>query len=451
MVFDAARRELGPTLPRRGVGSAEALRRVTRIVSHLGLDLSHPFSAAHLQPPVLEVAVDADRLASASNASMDTYDSGPGTLEVERWVVDSLARLAGLPDPATGVMTPGGSMSNLMALMLARDAAAARDGLDVREHGAASLLRPVVLCSELAHFSVQRACAALGLGEGAVVAVPVDEAHRMRTDLLAAELARPDRTPVAVVATAGTTDHGAVDPLPELAELTARHGVWLHVDAAYGFGTLFSRRLAPLLDGITRADSITLDLHKLGWVPAAASVLLVRDPDAFRATDRTVDYLIPDDDVDAGLAGLLGRSLQTTRRPDCLKVAATLQAYGTDGLGRMVEHCHELARVAARAVEADPRLELVADPRLTTVLFRCVPTREVCPDALQARVRRDLLTSGRALVGRTTVRLDGERRTVLKLTLVNPGTDASDVAALLDLVAETGQRLSAVVGEEVVA
>jgi L-2,4-diaminobutyrate decarboxylase len=361
-------------------------------------------------------------------------------------VVDSLARLAGLPDSATGVMTPGGSMSNLMALMLARDAAASHDGLDVREHGAASLLRPVVLCSELAHFSVQRACAALGLGEGAVVAVPVDEAHRMRTDLLATELARTDRTPAA-----GTTDHGAVDPLPELAELTAQHGVWLHVDAAYGFGALFSRRLAPLLDGITRADSITLDLHKLGWVPAAASVLLVRDPDAFRATDRTVDYLIPDDDVDAGLAGLLGRSLQTTRRPDCLKVAATLQAYGTDGLGRMVEHCHELARVAARAVEADPRLELVADPRLTTVLFRCVPTREVCRDALQARVRRDLLTSGRALVGRTTVGLDGERRTVLKLTLVNPGTDASDVAALLDLVAETGQRLSAEVGEEVVA
>lgn len=441
-VLAAAREALGPVLPRSGVGDRRALDRLARLTGELGLDLTHPFAAAHLQPPVLEVAVEADRLASGGNASMDTYDSGPATLAVEGWVVDGLARLAGLPDDAAGVMTPGGSMSNLLGLMLARDAAVARDGSDARSAGVGALVRPVVLCSELAHFSVHRACAALGLGEDAVVTVPVDEEQRMRLDVLARELHHDDRTPVAVVATAGTTDHGAVDPLRGVARLCRDVGVWLHVDAAYGFGALFSERLRGLLDGLHLADSVTLDLHKLGWVPAAASVLLVADPAAFASTDRTVDYLIPEDDVDAGMAGLLGRSLQTTRRPDCLKVAAALQAYGTDGLGRMVDRCHDLARAAERAIAADPRLELVAGARLTTVLFRCVAPDGVDPDALQAQVRRDLVTSGRALVGRTRTPVAGESRTVLKLTLLNPGADAADIAALLDLVAETGARVA---------
>lgn len=441
-VLGAARDRLGPALPRAGVGERRALDRLGRLASELGLDLTHPFAAAHLQPPVLEVAVEADRLASAGNASMDTYDSGPATLAVEQWVVDGLARLAGLPAGAAGVMTPGGSMSNLLGLMLARDAAVARHGGDARSAGVGSLVRPVVLCSQLAHFSVHRACAALGLGEDAVVAIPVDDAQQLRVDVLRTELARTDRTPVAVVATAGTTDHGAVDPLHDIADACVERGVWLHVDAAYGFGALFSERLRGLLDGVDRADSVTLDLHKLGWLPAPASVLLVGDPAAFRSTERVVDYLIPEDDLDAGLAGLLGRSLQTTRRPDCLKVAAALQAYGTSGLGEMVDRCHDLALAAERAIAADPRLELVAGARLTTVLFRCVPPDGVDADAHQARVRRALITSGRALVGRTRTAVGGAPATVLKLTLMNPGADASDIGALLDLVAETGRRLA---------
>lgn len=433
---------LGPPLPPQGLGTEETLDRLTGLATDFGLDLSHPFAAAHLQPPVLDVAVQADALASATNASLDTYDSGPATLAVERWVLITLSALAGLPRGSTGVMTPGGSMSNLLGLMLARDTAAARDGLDIRTHGVGALVRPVVLCSEAAHFSVHRACAALGLGEEAVVPVPTDAEQRMLPDRLAAELDRDDRTPIAVVATAGTTDHGAFDPLGDVAALCRSAGVWLHVDAAYGFGAAFSGRLRHLLAGVEQADSVTLDLHKLGWVPAAASVLLVTDPHAFRSTERTVDYLMAEDDVEHGLAGLLGRTLQTTRRPDCLKVAAVLQAHGTEGLGRMVDHCHDLARAAERAVAADRRLELVSGARLTTVLFRSIAPAGVDPDRLQSEVRRELLTTGAALVGRTRACIDGEHRTVLKLTLLNPAADPTDIAALVDLVAETGVRLA---------
>lgn len=442
-VLDAARAMLGPAeLSEHGMGSDAALHWLATTQARYGLNLYHPHAAAHLQPPPLTVAVAADTLASAANASLDTYDSGPAALAIEGWVIEVLARLAGM-DGAGGVLTPGGSMSNLLALLLARDHAAGRRGIDVRRDGVAALPRPVVLASEVAHFSVQRACAALGLGEAAVHTVEVDHRYRMRPDALAARLGELSRgvTPIAVVATAGTTDFGSLDPLPEIAEVTARHGVWLHVDAAYGFGALFSDRLAPLLRGLAAADSVTLDLHKIGWQPAAASAVLVRDVACFAPLDYRVGYLNPLDDTAAGYDGLLGRSLQTTRRADALKIAATLLAHGRAGLGRMVDICHDLARHAQRRIDAEPTLELVSPAELTTVVFRYRSSRPGADSRLNAELRRRLLRSGRALVGRTMVALDGPAAPAsvcLKLTLLNPAAQPEDIDALLESVIAAG-------------
>jgi len=433
-----------PRVPSTGVGESAALDLIAGLLDEGGIDLSHPHAAAHLQPPVLQVAVDADALASASNASMDTYDSGPATLAIEQWVVRALAGLAGFGPDADGVLTPGGSISNLLAVLIARDSAAAAAGIDVRRHGVRGLHNPVVFCSELAHFSVQRACAALGLGEDAAVTIPSDEDFRMRLDLLAIELARPDRTPVAVVATAGTTDYGSIDPIAGIAALAHQYGAWVHVDAAYGFGALFSDRLAPLLAELPVADSVTLDLHKIGWQPAATSMLLVADRNRFASFDRSVDYLNPADDIDSGLDGLLGRSLQTTRRPDAVKVATTLTAYGRAGLGKMLDTCHELAHAAAARVVADSNLELLAPVTLTTVLFRVAGQGLAADlDGVQGEVRRRLLTSGRVLIGRTKVPARNGRpaAVALKLTLLNPNATATDIEELLDLVVATGHEV----------
>ncbi|MCP2258416.1 L-2,4-diaminobutyrate decarboxylase [Streptoalloteichus tenebrarius] len=444
-VLRSAADALGPAvLPLVGVGEDAALHRLARVLVGHGVDLAHPLAAAHLQPPPLAVAVAADALASAGNSSLDTYDSGPATLAVERWVVGALAGLAGLGDRADGVLTPGGSLSNLLALLLARDAAATRLGMDVRRDGVAALPGPVVLCSELAHFSVHRACAALGLGECAVRPVPVDHRRRMRVDVVAARLRRlgAGHTPLAIVATAGSTDFGVVDPLPQLAEVAAEHGVWLHVDAAYGFGALFSERLAPRLAGLELADSVTVDLHKLGWQPAAASALLTADASAFAALDREVAYLNPADDSLAGYDGLLGRSLQTTRRPDAVKIAATLLAHGRHGLGRMVDACHALAGHAQRRIAAEPELELVGPAELTTVVFRYRAPDPAWDDDVNAGLRRRLAEEGHALVGRTAVRLAGPgspRRVCLKFTLLNPTATREDVDALVDAVLDAAR------------
>jgi L-2,4-diaminobutyrate decarboxylase len=451
-VLGAASALLGPSeLANEGIGCEQALKQVAHLMVEYGLDLAHPRAAAHLQPPPLSVAVVADALASVSNASLDTYDSGPSGIAVERWLIAVLAKLSGLGARADGVLTPGGSLSNMLGLLLARDAAALRRKIDARRDGVAGLGEPVVFCSELAHFSVHRACAALGLGERAVRAVPTDGQRRMSVSALAELLAASSaQTPLAIVATAGTTDFGSIDPLPEIAALAREHKVWLHVDAAYGFGALFSERLASRLTGIELADSITLDLHKLGWQPAAASVLLVRDTSHFSALDREVAYLNPSDDTAAGLDGLLGRSFQTTRRPDALKIVSTFLAHGRCGLGDMVDICHDLARYAEQRILKEPELELVSGAELTTVVFRYRCRRRASEgraqfeDEVNGTLRRRLLERGIALIGRTTVALHvaearGPARVCLKFTLLNPTATSGDIDDLVHAVLRAGR------------
>lgn len=400
-------------LPVHGVGEAEALADLVRTVAAGAADPADPRCAGHLHCPPLPVAVAADLAASALNQSLDSWDQAPAATALEERVVTTLAALAGFPDGA-GVLTTGGTGSTYTALLLARDAAP----------------QPIrVYASTVAHFSAERAATLLGLP--AVVPLPVDGARRMDVAALRdALVSAPTRERPVVVATAGTTDFGSIDPLSDVAEATHAAGGWLHVDAAYGGGLLFSDRRRALLEGLSEADSVTLDLHKLGWQPAAAGVLLTRERDAFAPLHRRAAYLNPADDEVEGYTSLLGRSLRTTRRADVLKVAVTFRALGREGLGRLVDACCDLARHAADGVHARPELELTAEPVISTVVFRYRGSDEV-----NARLRRRLLREGAAVVGRTEV--DG--RVHLKLTLLNPEATAADVDALLDLVVSAGR------------
>jgi L-2,4-diaminobutyrate decarboxylase len=200
----------------------------------------------------------------------------------------------------------------------------------------------------------------------------------------------------------------------------------LHVDAAYGGALLFSERLRPLLAGLDRAHTVALDLHKLGWQPVAAGLLAVREADDLAVLGHRADYLNADDDTEAGLPDLLGRSLRTTRRPDILKIAVTARALGRAGLGALTEAVCDRARELAAMVADHPGLDLHGPPTISTVLFRPAGAA----DHQVAEVRRRLLTEGRAVIGRA--RLDG--RLWLKATLLNPYAGPDDFAALLKLV-----------------
>jgi L-2,4-diaminobutyrate decarboxylase len=410
------------TLPEEGIGDEAALADLVTVVAAGAADPTDPACTGHLHCPPLDVAVAADLVASALNQSLDSWDQAPAATVLEERVIAALGDLAALPG-AAGVITTGGTASTYTALLQARDASPT----PVRVHS-----------SEIAHFSADRGAHLLGLGD--VVKIRVDQQQRLDVPSLARMLAdAPEDCRPVVVATAGTTDFGSIDPLPALAALVHAHGGWLHIDAAYGGGLLFSDTHRHLLEGLELADTVSLDLHKLGWQPAAAGVLLARDPELFGPLARRAAYLNPVDDEDNGYTSLLGRSLRTTRRADVLKIAVTLRALGRRGLGDKVDACLALARYAAEAVGARPDLELVAEPVLSTVVFRYAGPDGVADDETNGRLRRSLLASGRAVVGRT----EHEGRVLLKLTLLNPDATESDVDRVLDLVVEAGRSEAA--------
>ncbi|MCP9985900.1 aminotransferase class V-fold PLP-dependent enzyme [Streptomyces sudanensis] len=423
-----------PVLPEHGTGAEEALRTLVRAVAEGSADPADPWCAAHLHCPPLAVAAAADLAAAALNPSMDSWDQAPAAAALEREVTAAVAALVyprrTAPD---ALVTSGGTESNLVALLLARERA--------RAAGAAGV---TVVCGATAHHSVRRAAWLLGLP----APVPVDcPGGRADPEAVGRALARVTG-PALVVATAGTTDEGLIDPLRRLAATAARHGAELHVDAAYGGALLFSDRLAPLLDGLESAVSVTLDLHKLGWQPVAAGFLAVPGADLLGPLSLRADYLNADDDGEAGLPDLLGRSLRTSRRPDVLKIAATLRALGRTGLGALVEHCVAAAREFAALVDAHPAVRRrPGGTGVSTVLFRPLAA-DAAPagegDALVAEVRRRLLAEGRAVVGRAVAEdADGTRRLWLKATLLHPRAAAGDLAGLLDLAAGAAARVGA--------
>ncbi|MGV4885173.1 lysine decarboxylase DesA [Streptomyces viridosporus] len=386
----------------------------------------HPRYLAHLNCPVVIPALLGEAVLSAVNSSLDTWDQSAGGTLIERKLIDWTARRIGLGPGADGVFTSGGTQSNLQALLLAREEAKSEDLAKLR-----------LFASEAGHFSVQKSAKLLGLGPDAVVPIPVDHDKRLQTVALAHELARcveAGLVPMAVVATAGTTDFGSIDPLPEIAELCAQYGVWMHVDAAYGCGLLASLKYRDRVDGIERADSVTVDYHKSFFQPVSSSAVLVRDAATLRHATYHAEYLNPRRMVTERIPNQVDKSLQTTRRFDALKLWMTLRVMGADGIGRLFDEVCDLAAEGWKLLAADPRFDVVVEPSLSTLVFRYVPAAVTDPaeiDRANLYARKALFASGDAVVAGTKV----AGRHYLKFTLLNPETTTADITAVLDLIA----------------
>ncbi|MCM0677092.1 aspartate aminotransferase family protein [Micromonospora phytophila] len=398
----------------------------------------HPRYLAHLNCPVVIPALLGEAVLSAVNSSVDTWDQSAGATLIERRLVDWTAERIGLGPAADGVFTSGGTQSNLQAMLLAREEACARVvGREAARPTRPELLsRLRVITSAAGHFSVQKAAKLLGLGADAVITVATGADRRMSTAELAREIdrcRREDLVVMAVVATAGTTDFGTIDPLARIADICAAADVWLHVDAAYGCGLLVSPTRRHLLDGIERADSVTVDYHKSFFQPVSSSALLVRDRRVLRHATWHADYLNPARMVEQRIPNQVDKSLQTTRRFDALKLWLTLRIMGPDALGALFDEVVDRAAGAWQLLTEDPRFEVVTRSQLSTVVFRYLPSgtgRHLADDA-NLYAREALAASGAALVAGTKV--DGAHH--LKFTLLNPETTLDDIAHVLDLIA----------------
>jgi L-2,4-diaminobutyrate decarboxylase len=428
-------------LPQRE-GSWDQVAETLRTVVANSVAVSNPNTAAHLHCPPLLAALAAEVVISALNQSMDSFDQAPIATVVEQKMIRWLSTEAGLPATAAGTFTTGGSQSNYMGLLLARDAFLQRHlNWSAQKSGLPPEARRMrILCSDAAHFTVEKSASQLGLGTDAVVRVDADDHFRLKSSSLRNSLKAlktQGLLPMAIVATAGTTDFGSIDPLPEIAAVAREANAWLHVDAAYGGALLFSAQHRSRLAGIENAHSIAIDFHKLFWQPIPCSAFLIRDARHFETIRLYADYLNPELHEEEGIPNLVTTSLLTSRRFDALKLWISFQTLGREKLAAMIDRTMALASHAATLVGASRDLELICEPQLSTVVFRYISSRpESDTDRINTEIPVKLFDRGVAVIGRT--RVQGPQ--CLKLTCMNPATTEANLEKLVELIRSQGQE-----------
>ena len=417
-------------LPEEGLGPA-ALDALGRVV-----ELSRPPSPrffGYVLGSGEPVAALADLLASVLNQNVTAWRSAPAAVTIERVVVGWLAEAIGCRGFA-GSLTGGGSSANLMGLAMAREARAPANAGGVEPGG-------VIYASSEVHMSIPRAAAVLGLGYSAVRHVPVDASFRMNVAELERAVeqdVRVGRRPLAVVASAGTVNTGAIDPVRPIAEVARRHGLWMHLDGAYG--ALAALAVPELFQGIELADSISLDAHKWLYQPLDCGCLLYRDAlAAQKAFSHTGDYTrsLLEDPVER--FAFFEESLELSRRFRALKPWLSLRYHGLRAYRESIRTDLALARRLASAVDARPELERLAPVELSAVCFRHRADGRRS-DAELDRWNQELLLRvvrrGRVFLSNAT--LGG--RFALRACLLNHRSTEADVDAVVSEVLAAAAR-----------
>ncbi len=397
------------SIPEWGMPWSDLLEKLLPLVQG-GMNPAHPGYLGHMDPIASTASILGDAIAAQMNNNLLSVEMSPTLSRLEQAVLRQLARQQfGLGPQSGGLLLSGGSLANLQALAVARN-----HHFPVQAHGLGVLgLRPVLLASEAAHTSLQKAAMLLGLGSEAVLPVATDAQGRMRLEAARQVLADArllGQQPFCLVATAGTTVTGSIDPLPELAVLAREAGLWFHVDASFGGALAFSDRHRDRLQGIEQADSVTFNPQKWLCVTKTCAALLVRDwagmTDCFRTA---APYMTEDDD----LINLGEVSVQGTRHADILKLWLTLCHFGRQGCGELVDRSLALAACFRRRLEQRPELEAVVEPTLNIFCIR--PRR--ADSATMLDLQRSLQRQGFFL---SLPQFQGQRW--LKAVLVNPHT-----------------------------
>ena len=425
-------------LPEKGKGFEAVLEDVKRdILPHLLRTWSTKYMP-HLHSPVLTETICSELIISCFNDSMASWDQRPAATARAESMVHGLVRLFGFPeDTSDGCFTSGGSQSNISAIIAARDwFCTERFGWDVKMNGLPpeySKLR--IYTSEISHFSMDKASHILGMGYAAVRKIPVDDRCRIDVDAFGRMLEEDVAAgliPFCAVATFGTTDFGSIDDAKGMRELCDRYGMHLHADAAYGSGLIMSERYRERISAIALCDSLTVDFHKMFLLPISCSAIIVRDRELLKCFELHADYLNREEDEEDGYINLVGKSMQTTRRFDALKVYMAFQTRGSEGFGRIIDTAVGNASYFYGRISEDPAFIAPVEPEMSSVVFALEGG-----DDLNKRVRRQLLSEG-TVIGQTVK--DG--RVMLKFTLLNPNLGPSQIDGIIERIKEIGAGLS---------
>jgi aromatic-L-amino-acid/L-tryptophan decarboxylase len=409
--------------PAEGQPFDELLERLTEDVLPFMSRGDHPRFFAYIPTSPTWPSVIGDMLATGFNIYQGAWVESAGPSEIELVVLDWFREWVGYPPAAGGILLSGGSAANMTAL-----AAAADEKLGARRHAG------TIYISTQAHSSVLRATRVLGFPAEHVRILPVDDDFQIRVDELERAIdedAAAGRRPFFVVANAGTTNTGSVDPLPELAALCAERNLWFHADAAYGGFASLTERGRRALRGLALADSITLDPHKWLYQPLEAGCCLVRDGQLLRNSF----YIAPDYLRDAEVAGdreinFSDVGIQLSRRARALKVWLSIQYFGLDAFRDTIDRCLDLTALGQRYVEESEELELLVPATLGVFCFRRKPEGiedEAELESLNCRLVADLMASGRGMVSTTTL----AGRCAVRFCVLNHSTTEDDVLEVL--------------------
>ena len=434
-------------LPERGVGLDAMLDELATVVEH-GSRISAPGFVGFITTGAATggaAAMAATAVAGGQRYTVHAFN------DLEHRSLRWLADLCGLPAGVTGVYSSGGSTAQLVGLGAARQAAYEHLGVDVAETGAPPAPRGRIYASVLAHRTVHRSAAVLGMGRQAVAHIPVDHDGRIRLDELEAAMAADARDgilPVAAVAIAGTTDTGSVDRIDEVVRIARRHGSWVHVDGAYGLFANASPGLAPLFAGVEDADSWIVDPHK--WLATGVGVgaTFVRDGGvltrAFAEGDAAYLEGSFHEEVDPGgsqFDGMGGpwadQGVELSAPPRGVAVWAVLREIGRAGVVARVERHVAFARSLAEEARRHPRLELLLDPQLSVVCYRYLPPAGIDADALNQRILDRLRSE--TFVAPSATSVNGLY--AIRPCFINPRTTEREVDELAAAVVRFGDQL----------
>lgn len=403
----------------------------------------HPRFFGYVASPSTAPGAFADLIASTININVTSWRSGPAATEIERTVIDWLAQMIGYSDDtrkAHGLLTSGGSMANLTALSIAHRSKSDRN---VAQAGLWNRRPMTIYASEQIHMSIPRAADLLGLGRDQVRLVKCDERFRMDTTQLRRRIAADKQnglTPFCVVASGGTVNTGAVDPLADIADVAREFDLWFHVDGAYGALAAMDQTKRALFSGLDRADSVSLDPHKWLYVPLDSGCLLFRDEAKARAAFSfdEADYIkIHEQDEDEAFA-FWNYGPELSRRFRALKIWLTLRYYGTERIAQAISEDNVLAGYMAQRVTEDPDFELLAEPELSICCFRYVPQalqvtgdeRDAKLDKLNNEVMLAVQRGGHAYVSSATLR----GKFALRACITNFRTTRADIDQTLETI-----------------
>lgn len=416
----------------------------------------HPRFFGYVASPSTPPGAFADLIASTLNVNVTSWRSGPAATEVERTVVRWLGSMIGYGDEASGLLTSGGSMANLTALMIAHRA---KSGPDVASTGLWNIGTPMtVYASDQIHMSIPKAADILGLGREQVRLVKCDDDFRMNVTALRQRLSKDLESglqPFCVVGSAGTVNTGAVDPLNEIADVADEFSLWFHIDGAYGALAALDDPKRPLFRGLDRADSISLDPHKWLYVPIDSGCLLFRDEAQARAafSSDEADYIkVHEQNADESFA-FWNYGPELSRRFRALKIWMTLRYYGVRRIAEAISEDNALAAYLGQCVEQAEDFELLARPELSICCFRYLPKdlqsnsgalgkdKTAAIDSelneLNTQIMQMVQRGGRAYLSSATI----GGRFALRACITNFRTTRADIDETLEIIREAARDI----------